>query len=89
MIKINLNPDRKKTKVRIKKPGFKVPTITAPKEGLIYFTIPIVVFILEFGYLMFLHIEIKKLEQNFQIKQIIDLQPYDKDHAMVVAIFLG
>ena len=33
--------------------------------------------------------EIKKLEQNFQIKQIIDLQPYDKDHAMVVATFLG
>ncbi len=66
MIKINLNPDRKKTKVRIKKPGFKVPTITAPKEGLIYITIPIVVFILEFGYLMFLHIEIKKLEQKKQ-----------------------
>jgi len=33
--------------------------------------------------------EIKKLEQCFQIKQMIDLQPYDKDHAMVVAIFLG
>jgi len=33
--------------------------------------------------------EIKKLEQSFQIKQIIDLQPYDKDHAMVVATFLG
>ena len=33
--------------------------------------------------------EIKKMEQSFQIKQIIDLQPYDKDHAMVVATFLG
>ena len=33
--------------------------------------------------------EIKKLEQSFKIKQIIDLQPYDKDHAMVVATFLG
>ena len=33
--------------------------------------------------------EIKKLEKSFQIKQIIDLQPYDKDHAMVVATFLG
>ena len=33
--------------------------------------------------------EIEKLEQSFKIKQIIDLQPYDKDHAMVVATFLG
>jgi len=29
--------------------------------------------------------EIKKLESLFEIKQTIDLQPYDKDHAMVVA----
>jgi len=33
--------------------------------------------------------EIKKLEQLFEIKQIINLQPYDKDHAIVIAIFLG
>jgi len=33
--------------------------------------------------------EIKKLERVFQIKQTIDLQPYDKDHAMVIATFLG
>ena len=32
--------------------------------------------------------EIKKLEHLFQIKQTIDLQPYDKDHAMVIATFL-
>tara|TARA_Y100001949_G_scaffold173393_1_gene178889 strand:+ start:769 stop:1440 length:672 start_codon:yes stop_codon:yes gene_type:complete len=32
--------------------------------------------------------EIKKLEPIFQIKQTIDLQPYDKDHAMVIATFL-
>jgi type IV pilus assembly protein PilN len=66
MIKINLNPDRKKTKVKIKKPGFKVPTIGAPKEGLIYVAVPITVFILEFAYLMFLNIEMKKLEQKKQ-----------------------
>ena len=32
--------------------------------------------------------EIKKLEQFFQIKQTIDLQPYDKDHVIVIATFL-
>ena len=32
--------------------------------------------------------EIKKLESLFEIKQTIDLQPYDKDHAMVVATML-
>ena len=31
--------------------------------------------------------EVKKLEKNFDILQIIDLQPYDKDHAMVIALF--
>jgi len=29
--------------------------------------------------------EIKKLETLFEIKQTIDLHPYDKDHAMVIA----
>nr|AIF11495.1 fibrillarin (flpA) [uncultured marine thaumarchaeote KM3_52_B01] len=33
--------------------------------------------------------EIKKLEPLFEIKQIINLQPYDKDHVIVIAIFLG
>lgn len=33
--------------------------------------------------------EIKKLELLFEIKQIINLQPYDKDHAIVIAVFLG
>ena len=33
--------------------------------------------------------EIKKLETLFQIKQTIDVQPYDKDHAMVIATSLG
>ena len=33
--------------------------------------------------------EIKKLESLFEIKQIINLQPYDKDHAIVIAAFLG
>ena len=32
--------------------------------------------------------EIKKLDTLFQIKQTIDLHPYDKDHAMVVATLL-
>jgi fibrillarin-like pre-rRNA processing protein len=31
--------------------------------------------------------EIKKLESDFSIIQSIDLEPYDKDHAMVVAKF--
>tara|TARA_B100000029_G_scaffold175482_1_gene172767 strand:+ start:1351 stop:2022 length:672 start_codon:yes stop_codon:yes gene_type:complete len=29
--------------------------------------------------------EIKKLESNFEIKQVINLSPYDKDHTMVIA----
>ena len=33
--------------------------------------------------------EVKKLESEFDIKQIIDLEPYDKDHAMVIATFHG
>ena len=33
--------------------------------------------------------EIKKLGTLFQIKQTIDLHPYDKDHAMVIATSLG
>jgi len=32
--------------------------------------------------------EIKKLETLFEIKQTIDLHPYDKDHAMVIATIL-
>jgi len=32
--------------------------------------------------------EIKKLESLFEIKQTINLQPYDKDHAIVIAMFL-
>ena len=32
--------------------------------------------------------EIKKLNTLFQIKQTIDLHPYDKDHAMVIATLL-
>jgi len=33
--------------------------------------------------------EIKKLEPLFEIKQVINLLPYDKDHAIVIAVFLG
>ena len=33
--------------------------------------------------------EIKKLETLFEIKQTIDLHPYDKDHAMVIATSLS
>jgi len=33
--------------------------------------------------------EIKKLKSFFEIKQTIDLHPYDKDHAMVIATLLG
>jgi fibrillarin-like pre-rRNA processing protein len=29
--------------------------------------------------------EIKKLESGFEVKQVINLSPYDKDHAMVIA----
>ena len=32
--------------------------------------------------------EIKKLDTMFEIKQTIDLHPYDKDHAMVIATLL-
>ena len=29
--------------------------------------------------------EVKKLESGFYVEQVIDLKPYDKDHAMVIA----
>ena len=32
--------------------------------------------------------EIKRMEVHFEILQVIDLHPYDKDHAMVIAKFL-
>jgi len=32
--------------------------------------------------------EIKKLKESFEIIQVIDLIPYDKDHAMVIAKYL-
>ena len=31
------------------------------------------------------NLEVKKLESSFVIEQVIDLRPYDKDHAMVIA----
>ena len=33
--------------------------------------------------------EIEKMKVNFEILQVIDLHPYDKDHAMVIAKFLN
>ena len=32
--------------------------------------------------------EKKKLQKKFEIIQVIDLSPYDKDHAMVIAKYL-
>ncbi|MEE9511602.1 MAG: fibrillarin-like rRNA/tRNA 2'-O-methyltransferase [Nitrosopumilaceae archaeon] len=32
--------------------------------------------------------EKKKLQTNFELEQVIDLMPYDKDHAMVIAKYL-
>ena len=32
-----------------------------------------------------INLEVKKLESDFNIEQVIDLKPYDKDHAMVIA----
>ena len=32
--------------------------------------------------------EKKKLEENFELVQVIDLMPYDKDHALVIAKYL-
>ena len=32
-----------------------------------------------------INLEVKKLESAFNIEQVIDLRPYDKDHAMVIA----
>jgi fibrillarin-like pre-rRNA processing protein len=33
--------------------------------------------------------EIKKLEEKFEVLQNIDLHPYDKDHAMIIAKYSG
>ena len=32
-----------------------------------------------------INLEVKKLESGFSIEEVIDLRPYDKDHAMVIA----
>ena len=32
--------------------------------------------------------EKNKLNENFELIQVIDLSPYDKDHAMVIAKYL-
>ena len=32
--------------------------------------------------------EKNKLKENFEILQVIDLTPYDKDHAMVIAKYI-
>nr|AIE97907.1 Fibrillarin-like rRNA methylase [uncultured marine thaumarchaeote KM3_03_D08] len=32
-----------------------------------------------------INLEVKKIESDFNIEQVIDLRPYDKDHAMVIA----
>jgi len=32
-----------------------------------------------------INLQVKKLESGFNIEQVIDLRPYDKDHAMVIA----
>ena len=32
-----------------------------------------------------INLEVKKLESGFNIEQVIDLRPYDKDHAIVIA----
>ncbi|MEE8179027.1 MAG: fibrillarin-like rRNA/tRNA 2'-O-methyltransferase, partial [Nitrosopumilaceae archaeon] len=32
--------------------------------------------------------EKKKLQTNFELEQVIDLMPYDKDHAIVIAKYL-
>jgi fibrillarin-like pre-rRNA processing protein len=33
--------------------------------------------------------EIKKLQENFEIIQEINLEPYEKDHSIIIAKFLG
>jgi len=33
--------------------------------------------------------EVKKLQTDFDILQVINLEPYDKDHAVVIARFIG
>jgi fibrillarin-like pre-rRNA processing protein len=32
--------------------------------------------------------EKKKLQTNFELEQVIDLMPYDKDHAIVIAKYI-
>ncbi|MGI0041631.1 MAG: fibrillarin-like rRNA/tRNA 2'-O-methyltransferase, partial [Nitrosopumilaceae archaeon] len=36
-----------------------------------------------------IHSEMKKLDPAFEVIQRIDLFPYDKDHAIIVAKYLG
>ena len=69
MIKINLNPEKKKARGK-RKVGIALPKkkigISLAKKNFIYFAIPVVVLTAEFAYIIFLNIEIKKLENKRQ-----------------------
>ncbi len=65
MIKINLNPEKKKGKGKIlKRPSITAPSISLPKENAILIAIPVVILTLEIAYLFFISIDIKQLNQR-------------------------
>ena len=64
MIKINLNPEKKKTKFKKKGISFKAPSISLPKQNVIYIGIPLAVVIISIGYYFDLQFQIKDLQNK-------------------------
>ncbi len=64
MIKINLNPEKKKTRFKKKGISFKAPSIALPRQSIIYIGIPLAVIIIEIAYYLDLQFQIKELQNK-------------------------
>ncbi len=64
MIRINLNPEKKKAKFKKKGISFKAPSISLPRQGILYAGIPVAVIIIGIGYYFNLQFQIKDLQNK-------------------------
>ncbi len=62
MIKINLNPEKKKAKIKKKGVSLKAPSFAIPAQNFIYISIPVVIILVEIGYYFYINFQIKDLE---------------------------
>ncbi len=64
MIRINLNPEKKKAKFKKKGISLKAPSISLPRQGILYIGIPVAVIIIGIGYYFNLQFQIKDLQNK-------------------------